>query len=398
MSDPACALADPLLHSEAAASSAVCGGRALGLVSLVVGLGLVVHQSPVLYTSSWNSQQSTLDGPDATTSSWLDEVIGGMLNHERDSSNSLYSSHKDLDNTTLEMLSHFALAPGGSLRSISALGARRQPNHGSASRPLFDERALGQAPWVGFVPEPRVEVKRPRHVETSAYGVFHPDLAALAISPDEMKAALSMLQELPREFFEWYDAQALEFPLRTKACTSGFCYSLGDMGAQAFAGQNLTTINFARSARSGAAGFVGHGPVAHYWIQFLETYLSFGGAWWAVFPKIIANQPMNIVYNTIYSCVTGALSFRKPKDVLRDVRAAAWPGFIASIKFWPFVNLVTFGLIPIELRVAWVDTVKIVWICILSRINNEGLNKRKAEGLIDEKGREKTGESTTATP
>jgi hypothetical protein len=46
--------------------------------------------------------------------------------------------------------------------------------------------------------------------------------------------------------------------------------------------------------------------------------LSFGGAWWAVFPKVVANQPMNIVYNTIYSTLIGTLALRDPKEVLRD--------------------------------------------------------------------------------
>ena len=42
----------------------------------------------------------------------------------------------------------------------------------------------------------------------------------------------------------------------------------------------------------------------------------------------------------------------------------------ASLRFWPFIHLLTFSpLIPIELKLLWVDAVEVVWIAILSRVN-----------------------------
>ena len=42
----------------------------------------------------------------------------------------------------------------------------------------------------------------------------------------------------------------------------------------------------------------------------------------------------------------------------------------ASLKFWPFVHLVTFSpLVPLELKPLWVDAVEVVWVAILSRVN-----------------------------
>ena len=67
-------------------------------------------------------------------------------------------------------------------------------------------------------------------------------------------------------------------PVYYKACTSGVAYTLGDFVSQIYQGRNLTTVDLARSARSGAAGFLGHGPLCHYWMVFMETYLDFGGA------------------------------------------------------------------------------------------------------------------------
>jgi protein Mpv17 len=38
----------------------------------------------------------------------------------------------------------------------------------------------------------------------------------------------------------------------------------------------------------------------------------------------------------------------------------------AGWKLWPFAHLVTYGLVPIEQRLLWVDCVEIVWVTILS--------------------------------
>eukprot|EP00746_Dinoflagellata_sp_MGD_P024351 gnl/MRDRNA2_/MRDRNA2_157159_c0_seq1.p1 gnl/MRDRNA2_/MRDRNA2_157159_c0~~gnl/MRDRNA2_/MRDRNA2_157159_c0_seq1.p1 ORF type:complete len:349 (+),score=23.76 gnl/MRDRNA2_/MRDRNA2_157159_c0_seq1:83-1129(+) len=212
-------------------------------------------------------------------------------------------------------------------------------------------------------------------LQTKKIGFFMGNL----MTTKKFTAALTFFKTLIPALLAWYSASAIAYPIITKATTSGVCYAIGDLCAQRIAGANISSIDLGRAGRSGAAGFIGHGPIAHHWIEFLETQLSFGGAWWAVFVKVAVNQPMNIMYNTIYSFVIGALTFQDPRVTMRNVWIAAWPAFLASIRFWPIVNLITFSVIPIQLRVAWVDTVKIIWICILSGVNNEGLHEKKKQ-------------------
>lgn len=38
----------------------------------------------------------------------------------------------------------------------------------------------------------------------------------------------------------------------------------------------------------------------------------------------------------------------------------------AGWKLWPFAHLITYGVIPIEQRLLWVDCVELVWVTILS--------------------------------
>jgi len=223
----------------------------------------------------------------------------------------------------------------------------------------------------------------------ASYGLLHNDIEKIASLPanvDHFKASVTMLENLPTEWLAWYDDKVLAFPLATKASTSGACYFVGDLFAQTIAGKNVDPrgLELDRALRSGLAGFIGHGPVAHYWLGFLDQNLSFDGAWWAIMAKISLDQgPMSIVYNTIYSLLLGAFALRNPIIVLEDVAKAFWPGFLASIKFWPIVHLVTFSVIPPELQLLWVDAAEIVWICILSGVNNDVIQAESTNEIAE---------------
>ena len=38
----------------------------------------------------------------------------------------------------------------------------------------------------------------------------------------------------------------------------------------------------------------------------------------------------------------------------------------AGWKLWPFAHLITYGVIPVEQRLLWVDCVELIWVTILS--------------------------------
>ena len=52
----------------------------------------------------------------------------------------------------------------------------------------------------------------------------------------------------------------------------------------------------------------------------------------------------------------------------------------AGWKLWPFAHLITYGLIPVEQRLLWVDSVEIVWVTILSMFANEKAQQRLEQG------------------
>ena len=51
----------------------------------------------------------------------------------------------------------------------------------------------------------------------------------------------------------------------------------------------------------------------------------------------------------------------------------------AGWKLWPFAHIVTYGVMPVEQRLLWVDMVELVWVTILSMIVNETAETKKGE-------------------
>mmetsp|Transcript_70120 Transcript_70120/g.123939 ORF Transcript_70120/g.123939 Transcript_70120/m.123939 type:complete len:93 (+) Transcript_70120:85-363(+) len=79
---------------------------------------------------------------------------------------------------------------------------------------------------------------------------------------------------------------------------------------------------------------------------------------------------MAIVYNSVYTALIGVSALRPPRLVWKDVCETWKPAMRASIKFWPAVHLLTFSpVIPMELKLLWIDVMEVLWIAILSHVN-----------------------------
>ena len=229
-------------------------------------------------------------------------------------------------------------------------------------------------------------------VFSAVYELFHEKIAALAAlyeyglgphGPDVTLLAVSadLLARMPMDALHAYEMLVPTNPIFFKACTSGVAYALGDALAQLYQGRTVGTMDLPRSFRSGAAGFLAHGPLCHYWLLFMETYLDFDGAWWATGIKVTADLTVwSIFLNMAYSTIIGLLAARSPQEVFRDVRATTWPALRSAWRFWPFVHTVSFShAVPLDLKLLWVDVMEVVWVTILSKVANEDKNKKLAE-------------------
>jgi protein Mpv17 len=53
-------------------------------------------------------------------------------------------------------------------------------------------------------------------------------------------------------------------------------------------------------------------------------------------------------------------------NISGDVKRTALPLILSGLKLWPLAHCVTYGLVPVQNRLLWVDTVEILWVTILA--------------------------------
>eukprot|EP00257_Ricinus_communis_P025489 XP_025012903.1 uncharacterized protein LOC8262110 isoform X3 [Ricinus communis] len=134
-----------------------------------------------------------------------------------------------------------------------------------------------------------------------------------------------VLRYVPEHNWIAYEQALKSNPVLTKMAISGIVYSIGDWIAQCYEGKPIFEFDRTRMFRSGLVGFTLHGSLSHYYYQFCE---------------------------------------------------AGW-------KLWPFSHLITYGVIPVEQRLLWVDCVELIWVTILSTYSNEKSEARTSEATIE---------------
>lgn len=160
-------------------------------------------------------------------------------------------------------------------------------------------------------------------------------------------------------------------PIATKAATSATVYTIGDIIAQRTEGKDsIEDMDFLRVARSATAGFIGHGPMSHCWYNVCDDFfvnVLHCTAWWSFIPKVVVDQTVwGPIWNSNYLILLGLMKMEKLDTIWTDVKRSTIPLFVSGLKLWPAAHIVTYGLIPIENRLLWVDLVEILWVSILA--------------------------------
>ncbi|XP_017190962.1 protein SYM1-like isoform X1 [Malus domestica] len=116
--------------------------------------------------------------------------------------------------------------------------------------------------------------------------------------------------------------------------------------------------------------------------------------WWVVPVKVAFDQTVwAAIWNSIYFTVLGFLRFESLISIFSELKATFLPMLTAGWKLWPFAHLVTYGVIPVEQRLLWVDCVELIWVTILSTYSNE-----KSEARISEAPAEANSSSSDTGP
>ena len=181
-----------------------------------------------------------------------------------------------------------------------------------------------------------------------------------------------------------------------KAALTGVTYVMGDMIAQVVQQQqqivqlelaprslrdNLLRTDFWRYVRSGLAGFLFLGPLAHFYYDFVAESLGH----WPTLWKIALDQTFYLAfYNTVYYLVLGCLARRPLVEVARQYSGQFWQLLRAGWRLWPFVGVLTYTVIPRAHRVLFVDVIEIAYSAILSRLTTESQDTNLDEPSVQE--------------
>jgi len=216
---------------------------------------------------------------------------------------------------------------------------------------------------------------------------------------------LSLLQ-LAQSAWMSYQRVLNSNPVATKAATSAFVYALGDMIAQSSESSSSSLsldgmaenddgivrddlqdqrvpLDLSRILKSLIAGGVGHGPLSHVWYNLSESFfqnwhwassMAGGGdgtttaAWWGlVIPKIIADQAVwGPIWTSLYLLMLGMMNGQSPRAIQETIRTSLIPLTVQGLALWPAAHVITYGLVPVQDRLLWVDLVEIVWVTILA--------------------------------
>ncbi|KAH7352223.1 hypothetical protein KP509_19G035500 [Ceratopteris richardii] len=171
---------------------------------------------------------------------------------------------------------------------------------------------------------------------------------------------------------------------------SGIVYALGDWIAQCCEGKPLLDFSRGRMIRSGLVGFCLHGSLSHFYYHVCEALFPFQD-WWGVPIKVAFDQTIwSAIWNSIYFTTIGLLRFESPASIASELRATFWPMLTAGWKLWPFAHIITYGVIPVEQRLLWVDCVELAWVTILSMLSNEKAEARLHDGSAESESTEES--------
>jgi len=182
--------------------------------------------------------------------------------------------------------------------------------------------------------------------------------------------AAEMAVRIPVDNFMGYSSILNEAPVFTKALTSATVYTIGDFISQRTEGKDIGDLDRGRIVRSLLAGLIGHGPLSHVWYDWSEQIFNdvfHWTQWWSFVPKVAVDQILwGPFWNNTYIILLGLMKLENPQVIWSDVKRTTIPLVISGLKLWPLAHCVTYGLMPVQYRLLWVDLVEILWVTILS--------------------------------
>ena len=189
------------------------------------------------------------------------------------------------------------------------------------------------------------------------------------------------------DVWDSYSAVLDSSPVQTKAVTSATVYTIGDIIAQRTEGVSTSELDGPRIGRSLLAGLLGHGPLSHVWYgvseNLFQNVLHLPNDIFGTAAKVAIDQTSwGPFWNNTYILMIGLMKLDSFDTIWSEMKRTTIPLIVSGLKLWPLAHCVTYGLVPVENRLLWVDFVEIVWVTILATAaagSNGSGNEEKAK-------------------
>jgi protein Mpv17 len=228
---------------------------------------------------------------------------------------------------------------------------------------------------------------------------------------------------MARRFRLLYDGWLHRYPLLTKATTSAMLFGTGDRIAQRIeayyeddsdtsaieartagsdgTAEGIVSPTVARTMRMMAWGAFIHTPLMHTWYNTVDRVVK-GRGMTAVLKKVVSDMILVAPQMPIWFFTSTQLMEGVPFRDALDVAIVKTPATVAAnYSLWPMTNIITFGVVPLEYRLLFVNIVSLGWSAYLSEqaskpVENERREVRDSEQKNAEHGDEKQSLHATA--
>jgi len=175
-----------------------------------------------------------------------------------------------------------------------------------------------------------------------------------------------IMLRLPYDNWRNYENSLVNQPIWTKTSINVIIYLLGDWLSQTvFKKKDILDFDASRTLKNGFIGMC-FGPIVAEYYEFSDWILPVEVGINRIY-KILMDQTIYLgVKCSIYIAAVGLLNGESVDQVKENVSARIKPVMFTAWKFWPFVHCITYGLIPAQHRILWVNSVDLVWNAILA--------------------------------
>lgn len=206
------------------------------------------------------------------------------------------------------------------------------------------------------------------------------------------------------EVWQSYCAALAANPLTTKVCTGLVGTFVGDLIAQYSAHVTLKqqaspfSYDAARCLRFMVFSAIIGTPLSHCWYAFLDAHVlgSTPTAPLAVGLKVFLDQAVQTPLGMALFFAALKTLENQPDQVLPTLRCKLLPSLLANWTVWPLAQLINFTVVPLDMRILYVNVIAIAWTAYISNVASQQTSPDQSTRMQQEDAASDTALATTA--